>query len=119
MHQRLSRLVLPERANPQLRRRLTLEERIAGQEVQGNRLGVHFRRQSPLPPCIVDFDCPQARLVVELDGSPHRQQQGCEQLRDACLACFGIGMLRVASHALRDDLPAMIHLRRTALRDAP
>ncbi len=79
----MSRLELPGRANPELlrraaelRRRMTPEERIVWQEVRGNRLGVHFRRQHPLPPYIVDFYCHQARLVVELDGSPHRHQQG-------------------------------------------
>jgi uncharacterized protein DUF559 len=54
-HHCLSRLVLPERAKPQLRRwaaalrqHLTPEERIMEQEVRGNRLGVHFKRQQPL-----------------------------------------------------------------------
>ena len=121
----LSRLVWPERAKPQLRRAAELrrhlapEERIVGQEVRGTRLGVHLRRQSPLPPYVVDFDCPQVRLVVEIGGSPHRQQQGHNQLRDACFAGCGIHLLRVANHAVRDDLPAVIYLRCNALRHLP
>ncbi len=34
--------------------------------------GLRFRRQQPLGPYIVDFLCPAAKLVIELDGSQHR-----------------------------------------------
>jgi very-short-patch-repair endonuclease len=33
--------------------------------------GLRFRRQHPLPPYVVDFDCHACRWVVELDGSQH------------------------------------------------
>ncbi|MDD3575911.1 MAG: DUF559 domain-containing protein, partial [Halothiobacillus sp.] len=33
--------------------------------------GVSFYRQKPLLSFIVDFYCPKARLVIELDGSQH------------------------------------------------
>jgi very-short-patch-repair endonuclease len=33
--------------------------------------GLHFRRQHPLPPYVVDFYCHARRLVIELDGSQH------------------------------------------------
>src|SRR5215471_840383 len=115
------RLALGQPTNPELlrraaelRRHMTPEERIVWQELRGNRLGVHFRRQQPLAPYIVDFYCHQARLVVEIDGSPHRQQQGYDRLRDAYLARFGIRVLRLANHSVRDDLPSVIY----AIRDA-
>jgi very-short-patch-repair endonuclease len=120
------RLAFGQPTNPELLRRaaelrqhMTPEERIVWQELRGNRLGVHFRRQQPLAPYIVDFYCHQARLVVEIDGSPHRHQQGYDHLRDAYLARFGIRVLRVANHAVRDDLPGVIHLICNALRHAP
>jgi very-short-patch-repair endonuclease len=31
-------------------------------------LGHHFRRQSPIPPYVVDFECRRSRLIVEVDG---------------------------------------------------
>ena len=122
----MSRLELPERANPELLRRaaelrkhMTPEEQLVWQELRGNRLAVHFRRQHPLAPYIVDFYCHQARLVVEIDGSPHRQQQGYDRLRDAYLARFGIRMLRLADHSVRDDLPSVIHAIRDACGTSP
>ena len=33
--------------------------------------GTHFRRQMPIGNFIVDFACPAARLVIEVDGSQH------------------------------------------------
>ena len=32
--------------------------------------GFRFRRQQPIGPFIVDFFCPAAKLVVEVDGGP-------------------------------------------------
>jgi very-short-patch-repair endonuclease len=33
--------------------------------------GCRFRRQSPVGPYIVDFFCPQKKLIVEVDGDQH------------------------------------------------
>ena len=35
--------------------------------------GYKFRRQHPIPPYVADFYCEAAHLVIELDGSQHRQ----------------------------------------------
>lgn len=34
-----------------------------------------FRRQHVIAPYIVDFYCAERRLVIELDGGQHREQQ--------------------------------------------
>ncbi len=36
--------------------------------------GLRFRRQAPLGPYIVDFFCPERRLIVELDGDHHGRE---------------------------------------------
>jgi very-short-patch-repair endonuclease len=120
------RLALGQPTSPELLRRaaelrqhMTPEERIVWQELRGNRLSVHFRRQQSLAPYIVDFYCHQARLVVEIDGSPHRHQEGYDHLRDAYLARFGIRVLRVANQSVRNDLRSVIHAIRNALLHAP
>ena len=33
--------------------------------------GVRFRPQQPIGPYIVDFFCPAAKLIIELDGDQH------------------------------------------------
>jgi very-short-patch-repair endonuclease len=37
--------------------------------------GFRFRRQQPIGWYIVDFFCPEARLVVEVDGSQHDDEE--------------------------------------------
>ncbi len=56
--------------------------------------GWQFYRQKPLGPYIVDFYCPSAGLVVELDGGQHLEPQhhAADQQRDAylvwgCVCC--------------------------------
>jgi very-short-patch-repair endonuclease len=94
---------------------MTLEERIVWMELRGSRLGAHFRRQQPLAPYIVDFYCHRARLLVEIDGSPHREQHGYDAARDEYLGRLGIRVLRITNASVRDDLPAVIRAIREAL----
>ena len=59
-------------------------------------LGVQFYRQKPLLAFIVDFYCPAAKLVIELDGSQHlaAKHQFKDQQRDDALAKLGLWVLR-------------------------
>lgn len=43
--------------------------------------GIQFYRQKPLLSFIVDFYCPKAKLVIELDGSQHFEAK--HQIKDA------------------------------------
>ncbi len=36
-----------------------------------NLKGSHFRRQMPIGTYIIDFACPAARIIIEVDGSQH------------------------------------------------
>src|SRR5260221_14673297 len=44
--------------------------------------GFRFRRQQPIGPYIVDFLCPAAKLVIEVDGGQH----ATDEQRDAARA---------------------------------
>ena len=47
--------------------------------------GLRFRRQHPLGPFIVDFVCLKSRVVIELDGSQHLEQEQKDRRRDEWL----------------------------------
>lgn len=57
---------------------------------------VQFYRQRPLLSFIVDFYCPRAKLVIELDGAQHLEVE--HQIKDAArdeeLMKLGIKVLR-------------------------
>ena len=58
----------------QLRREGTPAERILWEALRGRQLqGMRFRRQHPIETFILDFYCPQHKLVVEVDGGIHTE----------------------------------------------
>jgi len=67
-------------------------------ELRGRRLGGwKWRRQAPIGSFIVDFYCPAARLVVELDGSLHLDQVEYDRRRTQYLERVGLRVIRFGS----------------------
>lgn len=60
---------------------------------------IRFKRQKPISSFIVDFHCHAARLVVELDGSQHYDEQGhiYDKERAAILEQYGVKVLRFSN----------------------
>jgi very-short-patch-repair endonuclease len=56
--------------------------------------GWKWRRQTPCGPFILDFFCPEARLVVELDGGQHSEAIDYDARRTAYLERDGLRVLR-------------------------
>jgi len=58
--------------------------------------GLHFRKQSPIGPYIVDFVCHSEKLVVEVDGELHETETGRRHdvNRDAYLMSLGYHVMR-------------------------
>lgn len=56
-------------------------------------------RQKVIGPYIVDFYCASAKLVIELDGSQHYEQEGRRKdtLRDTYLQNLGLTVLRYSN----------------------
>ncbi len=57
-------------------------------------LDVHFRRQYPIDPYIVDFCAPALHLVIEVDGSHHANQSDYDSKRTKYLVEKGYHVLR-------------------------
>ena len=66
---------------------------------------VRFRRQRPIGEYIVDFYCPKARLVVELDGHSHETRTGRrhDARRTAYLESQGLKVIRFFDRDVRDN----------------
>ncbi len=78
-----------------LRRQQTDAERRLWLRLRSSQvLGVKFRRQHPIGKYIVDFVCMKQRLVVELDGSQHMNQQAADRKRTEFLISRGYQVLR-------------------------
>ena len=70
--------LLNSRSNKQkrrnLRRKSTKSEELAWRIVKNNHLGHKFRRQYAIGGFIVDFCCPELKLIVEIDGETHQNE---------------------------------------------
>jgi very-short-patch-repair endonuclease len=95
----------------QLRQNLTDSERVLWSRLRGKQLsGVQFYRQKPLGYYIVDFYAPQAKLVVEVDGSQHLEghQADEDRLRDQYLESVGLRVLRFHSREVLAETEAVL-----------
>jgi len=78
-----------------LRRRATDAERALWRHLRSRPIaGLKFRRQHPIGRYIVDFACLDAMLVIELDGSQHRDNAEQDADRTALLNALGWRVLR-------------------------
>ena len=78
--------------------------------------GLRFRRQAPIGPYIVDFFCPQHRLVVEVDGGQHSDRVDRE--RDAWLTAQGYRVVRVWNSDVMENVEGVCAAIATAAREA-
>jgi len=104
----------------ELRTRETLVEDLLWEELRGRRLdGLKFRRQHPVGAFVVDFCCTECRLVIELDGEIHAEQQDRDAEREAILAAAGYRVIRFPNQSIRENLPEVLAAIRSAAREAP
>ena len=91
----------------EMRRALTRPERTLWSLLRRNERGLHFRRQHPVGPYILDFYCAAAKLAVEVDGPAHDDQQLRDQRRTDWLASEAIHVLRFTADDV-ESRPAFV-----------
>ena len=105
-----------------LRRAMSLPEVLLWIGLKARRLeGLHFRKQHPVGPYVLDFYCDTLKLAVEVDGYAHDTEDRPyrDARRDAWFAARGIRTLRLpAAEVLAsvDDALATILARAGPLR---
>lgn len=74
--------------------------------------GVQFYRQKPMLSFIVDFYCPRAKLVIELDGAQHleAEHQIKDALRDEELSKLGIKVMRFDDRQVLTETEAVVEV---------
>ncbi len=93
-----------------LRKSPTEPEKRFWQAVRGKQLGVKFRRQHGIGHYIVDFYCPEWKLVVELDGDSHfyPEAQTADTKRDSYLQSLGLRVLRFTNQDVMRNLEGVL-----------
>jgi len=93
----------------ELRKQSTDAERLIWQQLRDRRLaGFKFRRQQVIEPYIVDFVCLEAKLIIELDGGLHVEQQSADQKRTELLEGLGYRVLRFWNHEVMLETKSVV-----------
>src|SRR3989344_548172 len=77
-----------------LRNKSTKAEVLLWHYLKDKQLGNKFRRQHSIGNFIVDFYCPKTKLIVEIDGSQHQENERYDAKRTEYLTNLGYRVLR-------------------------
>lgn len=100
--------IMRQRAQ-RLRREATEAERALWARLRRRQmLGYKFRRQQPLGRYIVDFVCFEKRLIIEVDGSQHLEQQSYDEVRSRWLEQQGYEVLRFWNNKVLAETDAVV-----------
>ena len=72
--------------------------------------GIHFRRQHAIGPYIADFCAPRKKLVIELDGSQHLDQEEYDAERTAFLGSKGFQVMRFWNSDVMNNINGVMGL---------
>jgi very-short-patch-repair endonuclease len=92
----------------QLRKTSTPAERKLWSRIRNDQLGVTFRRQHAIGNYIPDFCSPQVRLIIELDGGQHLEQEAYDEARTKYLATQGYKVIRFWNHDVVKNIEGVI-----------
>jgi very-short-patch-repair endonuclease len=94
-----------------LRKNMTDSEKLLWPKIRRKQLkGVQFYRQKIVGDYIVDFYCPSARIIVEVDGGQHFEPDARrqDQRRDEYLSNLGFTVLRFPSWDVMKDVDDIV-----------
>ena len=103
----------------ELRRNSTRAEAFLWTVLRKSQLdGKKFRRQHSIGPYIVDFYCPECRVIVELDGAVHAGLLAAERdiRRTQFLKNLGMEILRYENEQVLKNRESVIESIRAVLR---
>ena len=98
-----------------LRKASTPAEQKLWTRIKNDQFGVTFRRQHAIGHYIVDFCSPRKKLIIELDGSQHLEQQEYDEERTKYLEARGYQVLRFWNNDVMKDIESVLKVIWSAL----
>lgn len=104
-----------------LRNNLTEPELKLWYFLRNKQLGVKFRRQHSVGRYVVDFYCPERKLVIELDGDSHFSDAAInyDSHRDQFIRAQGMQVLRFTNLEVMENIDGVLFMIRQALDIQP
>jgi very-short-patch-repair endonuclease len=92
-----------------LRGNMTDYEKLLWEKLKGKQIcGIRFRRQHPIDIFIADFYCHDVRLVVEIDGEIHNQQEEYDIGRTSEMERYNIKVIRFKNFEIETDIKKVV-----------
>jgi very-short-patch-repair endonuclease len=92
----------------ELRKKSTPAERKLWSRIRNDQPGVTFRRQHAVGIYIPDFCSPKAKLIIELDGSQHLEQEEYDEERTKYLESQGYKVIRFWNNDVMNNIEGVI-----------
>ena len=70
--------------------------------------GYDWHRQKPIDNYIVDFYCPELKLVIEIDGATHDEKEKYDAARIKKLESLGINVLVFLDRDVKQEMNAVL-----------
>jgi very-short-patch-repair endonuclease len=92
-----------------LRENMTDYEKLLWEKLKRKQIcGLRFRRQHPIDIFIADFYCHEVRLVVEIDGEVHNQQEEYDIGRTAEMERYNIKVIRFKNSEIEANIEKVV-----------
>lgn len=99
-----------------MRHEPTPAEGLLWQRLRGRQLsGLKFNRQHPIDRFIVDFYCPGAALVIEVDGDVHQKQVEADHEKEEFLNGLSFRVIRFTNSQVLNEIDQVLQLIRGCL----
>ena len=95
----------------ELRKNMTDAEKLVWTKIRNKQLkGYQFYRQKIIGNFIVDFYCPKANLIIEIDGGQHYSDEGKQKdaARDDYLKSSGLRVFRFSDREVFENLSGVM-----------
>jgi very-short-patch-repair endonuclease len=102
----------------QLHRNMTLAEARLWARLRAHRMkDIHFRNKHAIGNYVVDFVAPRRKLVIELDGEQHLEQEEYDAERSAFLESKGYSVIRFWNDDVMNDIEGVMRAIDLALEE--
>jgi len=96
-------------AAKKLRKKQTHAEKLLWDEIRAKKIaGYKFRRQVPFDRFILDFLCPEQKLIIEIDGGYHQHFKEKDKERDLYFLAKGYKILRFSNEMIIERMNEVI-----------
>ena len=104
----------------ELRHNLTPAETKLRARLRSQDMGdAHFRCQHAIGNYIVDFCAPRKKLIIELDGSQHLEQEAYDAERTEFLESKGYKVLRFWNNDVMNNIDSVLNVIWDTLKENP